>query len=136
MTTTEYELVKDSNNDILLRVEIQTKPGTLVTTSVHTILNYDKKFRQKLEGSTDVNCFYKIGVSKEWDESLLIIRILLDLKNINEDQLKKAFETSKINYYLSGGKRDETFKQEESDITIVSKNGKKIEFEKRFFLIS
>lgn len=136
MTTTEYELVKNSSTDLLLRVEIQTQPATLVTTSVYTILNYDKKIRQKLEGSTDVNCLYKIGVSKEWDEALLIIKIVLDLKNISEDLLKNVFETSKVNYHLSGGKRNEIFKQEESDVTVITKNRKKIEFEKRFFLIS
>lgn len=136
MTTTEYELQKDSSTDLLLRVEIQTKPATLVTTSVHTILNYDKKIRQKLVGSTDVTCFYKIGVSKEWDEALLIIKIVLDLKNSSEDQLKNVFETSKVTYHLSGGKRNEVFEQKESDVTVLSKNRKKIEFEKRFFLIS
>lgn len=136
MTTTEYELVKDSSNDLLLRVEIQTKQATLVTTSVYTILNYDKKFRQKLEGSTDVNCFYKIGISKEWDKSLLVIKIVLDLNNISNNEYQNVFDTTKIYYHLSGGKNNETVEQNESDIIVKSKNGKKILFEKRFFLNS
>jgi hypothetical protein len=136
MMTTKYKLLKDSNNELLLHVDIQTTPGVLATTSVYTILNYDKKIRQKLENSTDVNCFYKIGVSKEWNEALLVIKILLDLNNIDETRYQNVFDTTKIYYHLSGGEKNEKFEHMESDVIVKTKNGKKILFEKRFFLIS
>lgn len=136
MGTTEYQLIKNSNNDVLFKVEIETKAGTLITTSVYTIMNYEKKVRQKLSGSTDVNCNYKIGTSKDWDGALLVVKNVLNLQNINESQYETVFNNSKIKYFLSGGQKDEKFEQKETDVTIKTKKGKTIIFEKRFFLIS
>ncbi len=134
MTTTEYILEAGSTAEILLDVETDTRFGVIITTTVKMYVADSVKSKQKIDGSTDILCKYKLGKSSECENALVVINTLLDLKNIDSSLWPKVFADAEVTYKLRGGKSNNTYKHLDTDIKVKAQGGKKIQMEKRFFL--
>lgn len=116
-------------------IEINIKPqknGVLVTPEAK--LFPLTKPQPKQVHSDDYYFEYEIGERDQIKETMITIELVFDLKNLTSNERKDFFDKLEIDYALSGGLSNQTFKHEKYDIKKASSDGKIIITRKDIFL--